>query len=129
MDISNNINNIAGTYSALESSVKSAADKYQNNGTTIYRNDNSNISIDDVNEHSPRDLKRLKEVSQDFEALLMNQMFKSMRQSVNKTELIDGGMAEDIFEDMLYDEYSKSFAKSRKLGISEMIFNQMKDYV
>ncbi len=128
MDITNNISNIVSSYSPLENGLKNAAEKYQNSNIK-YVGGNSNININDVNEKSPHDLKRLREVSEDFEALLMNQMFKSMRQSVNKTELIDGGMAEDIFEDMLYDEYSKSFAKSRKLGISEMIFNQMKDFV
>lgn len=129
MDISNNINNIVSSYSPLESSLKNASESYKSNSGIKYIGEHSNVSIDDVNEKSSRDLVRLKEVSQDFEALLMNQMFKSMRQTVTKTKLIDGGMAEDIFEDMLYDEYSKSFSRSKKLGISEMIFNQMKDFV
>lgn len=75
------------------------------------------------------ELKRLKNVADDFEALLINDMLKAMRKTVNKTELIEGGMAEDLFEDMLYSEYSKEFSKTRVFGISEMIYNQMEKYI
>jgi flagellar protein FlgJ len=75
------------------------------------------------------ELKRLKNVANDFESLLINDMLKSMRKTINKTELIDGGMAEDLFEDMLYSEYSKEFSKTKVFGISEMIYNQMEKYI
>ena len=42
--------------------------------------------------------KRLRQVSEDFEALMINQMLKEMRKTVDKSGLIDGGMAEQIFE-------------------------------
>ena len=35
-----------------------------------------------------------------------------MRKTVNKYKLIDGGTAEEIFTDFLYDEYSMLCAKS-----------------
>ncbi len=126
MDISNNINNIINNHSSLNSNIKNVGDRYNNMSKFSVPNDNS---IDSVNDKSSSELKRLKDVSQDFEAILLNQMFKSMRQTINKSNLVDGGMAENIFEDMLYDEYSKGFSKTKKMGISEMIFNQMKDYI
>ena len=126
MDISNNINNIINNHSSLNSNIKNVGDRYSNIPKFSVANDSS---IDSVNDKSSSELKRLKDVSQDFEAILLNQMFKSMRQTISKSNLVDGGMAENIFEDMLYDEYSKGFSKTKKMGISEMIFNQMKDYI
>ncbi|MCE9499885.1 MAG: rod-binding protein, partial [Leptospira sp.] len=33
-----------------------------------------------------------------------------------------GGYAEDIFEDMLYDEYAKNISKTSSVGIAEEIY-------
>ena len=73
--------------------------------------------------------KRLRQVSEDFEALMINQMLKEMRKTVDKSGLIDGGMAERIFEDMLYDEYAKEFSKTKTFGLADIIYNQMEKYV
>ncbi|WP_300368445.1 rod-binding protein [Brachyspira sp.] len=73
--------------------------------------------------------KRLRQVSEDFEALMINQMLKEMRKTVDKSGLIDGGMAEQIFEDMLYDEYAKEFSKTKTFGLADIIYNQMEKYI
>lgn len=73
--------------------------------------------------------KRLRQVSEDFEALMINQMLKEMRKTVDKSGLIDGGMAEQIFEDMLYDEYAKEFSKTKTFGLADIVYNQMEKYV
>ena len=72
---------------------------------------------------------RLRKVSEDFEALMINQMLKEMRKTVDKSGLIDGGMAEQIFEDILYDEYAKEFSKTKTFGLADIIYNQMEKYV
>ena len=68
---------------------------------------------------------KLYKVFQDFEAIIIKQMLNVMRKSVNKTGLMDGGMAEEIFEDMLYDEYAQNMAKSGSFGIADMIYRQL----
>jgi flagellar protein FlgJ len=68
---------------------------------------------------------KLYKVSQEFEAIFIKQMLNVMRKSVSKTGLLDGGMAEEIFEDFLYDEYAKKMAESGAFGISEMIYRQL----
>ena len=68
---------------------------------------------------------KLYKVSQDFEAIFIKQMLNVMRKSVSKTGLMDGGMAEEIFEDMLYDEYAEKMAQSGSFGIADMIFRQL----
>ena len=68
---------------------------------------------------------KLYKVSQDFEAIFIKQMLNVMRKSVSKTGLMDGGMAEEIFEDMLYDEYAEKMAKSGSFGIADMIYRKL----
>jgi Rod binding domain-containing protein len=68
---------------------------------------------------------RLYRVSQEFEAIFIKQMLNVMRKSVSKTGLMDGGMAEEIFEDMLYDEYAQKMAETGSFGIANMIYKQL----
>ena len=68
---------------------------------------------------------KLFKVSQEFEAIFIKQMLNVMRKSVSKTGLLDGGMAEEIFEDMLYDEYAQKMAESGSFGIADMIYRQL----
>jgi Rod binding domain-containing protein len=69
--------------------------------------------------------KKLYEACQDFEALFIKQMLNAMRKTINKTKLIDGGMAEEIFEDMLYDEYAKKMAKTAQFGLADMLYRDL----
>jgi len=73
----------------------------------------------------PKEDKELRKVSQEFESIFINMMFKQMRSSVFKSDLLDGGMSKEIFEDMYYNEISKSAAKNNELGIAEMIYQQL----
>ncbi len=73
--------------------------------------------------------KRLQEASYDLEAIFVNMLLKEMRKSIDKTEMFHGGYAEDMWDDMLYDEYAKNIAKSNKFGIASMIYNQMEMYL
>jgi len=75
-----------------------------------------------------RDAEQLKGACKDFEALFIKQMLNSMKKTINKTSLTERGMAEDIFEDMLYDKYAESMAETANLGISEMMYNKLKPY-
>ncbi|MEW6096169.1 MAG: rod-binding protein [bacterium] len=72
---------------------------------------------------------RLKEVSYDLEAIFINQLLKEMRASIHKLPLFHGGYAEEIFEDMLYDEYAKLIAKSDQFGFAKQIYDQLSKYL
>ena len=100
--------------------------EYQNYGTKFSV---ENTSEENVANDKEFQKKRLREVSEDFESLMINQMLKEMRKTVNKSGLVDGGMAEEIFEDMLYDEYAKEFSKTKTFGLAEIIYNQIEKYV
>lgn len=63
---------------------------------------------------------------QDFEAIFIKQMLDVMRKTVHKRDdLLNGGMSQDIFEGMLYDEYAKKMAETAQFGLSDMIYRQL----
>ena len=73
-----------------------------------------------------RNNRRLKDACTDFEALFIKQMLDSMRKTVDKSGLMDGGMAEDIFQDMLYDKYAEKMSKTGNFGIKDILYKQLK---
>lgn len=110
--------------------LENARKKYQNETSSKFSLSFTNKeTIEKIDKNKEFEKKRLREVSEDFEALMINQMLKEMRKTVNKSDLINGGMAEQIFEDMLYDEYSKEFSKTKTFGLSDIIYNQLEKYI
>ncbi|MBE3063525.1 MAG: rod-binding protein [Spirochaetes bacterium] len=61
----------------------------------------------------------------DFESLFIKQMLDVMRKSVKKEGLLDGGTSEEIFTDMLYDEYAKKMAETAQFGLARTIYDQV----
>jgi flagellar protein FlgJ len=65
------------------------------NQMTRYQNTSSSVRIQpQVNIDKSSELYQ---VSQEFEAIFIKQMLDTMRKTVNKSGLLDGGMAENIF--------------------------------
>ncbi len=73
---------------------------------------------------SKKNDKALMQAADQVEAFLINMMFKEIRKSIGKDKLFHGGMSEEIFQDMLYHEYSKIMAENTKFGLAEMIYDQ-----
>lgn len=67
------------------------------------------------------DIGKIKKLAGDFEAIFNNIVLKSMRSSIQKTGLISGGNAEDIYQSMLDSEYSKIMAKSNQSSLGQAI--------
>jgi len=71
------------------------------------------------------DEDRLRKASADFEAVFINQMFKSMRATVPRSELFGGGPSKDIVQSLFDEELSRVMAKRGGIGLGEMIYRQM----
>ncbi|MCE9597900.1 MAG: rod-binding protein [Spirochaetia bacterium] len=70
--------------------------------------------------------KKLYESAQEFQSLLLGQMLGAMRKNLHKeNELLNGGRTEEIFEDYLYDEYSKAMSKQPGFNLSDEIYRQL----
>ena len=63
-----------------------------------------------------------KKVSQDFEALFVGMMMKSMRETVGKDTLTGGGHGDEIYRSMLDQEYAAASVKrGGGMGIAKVI--------
>ena len=69
--------------------------------------------------------KKIYNSSVEFESLFVKNMLNEMKKSIHKTKLIDGGHAEEIFEDMLYDEYAKMMSGNGKIGLAEQVYEHL----
>ena len=73
--------------------------------------------------------QELKKACDGFEELFIHKMFQVMRKSSTKTGLLSGGRGEEIFQDMLDQQYSEMITKTSALGLSRMIFEHTKKFV
>ncbi|MDR3237433.1 MAG: rod-binding protein [Spirochaetia bacterium] len=69
--------------------------------------------------------EKLMDACHDMEAIFISKMLKEMRKNVDKSEWLHGGFAEEIFEDMLYDEYAKQVSRNADMGLAKMLYNEM----
>jgi flagellar protein FlgJ len=71
---------------------------------------------------------QLRAVATEFESLFAKQMLDAMRATLSPdNDLFYGGMAQEIFQDMLYEEYARMMAKTGSLGVAEVIYQQYKN--
>ena len=68
----------------------------------------------------------LREATNEFEAIFIQQMLKTMRKTSLESDFIKKSEGEKIFRSMLDEQYAILSAKSRKLGLGEMIFQQVR---
>lgn len=69
--------------------------------------------------------KRLYNACVEFESIFVKMMLNQMKKSIHKSGMIDGGHAEEIFEDMLYDEHAKQISKNESLGLAEQMYESL----
>lgn len=81
----------------------------------------------DIKEEIGKDAyrKRLYNASVEFESIFVKMMLSQMKKSVQKSGMIDGGYAEEIFEDMLYDEYARMISSNEALGLAEQVYTSL----
>ena len=78
-----------------------------------------------VNQKTPENLAQVKKLSEEFESIFLEIVLKSMRESVGKSELTDGGNGEQIFQSMLDSEYAKNLASHQSTGLAAMISDSL----
>ena len=68
---------------------------------------------------------KLYEQCLELEIFLVKSLISSMRTTVQKSGFIDEGFAGKMYEDMLYDEYARDFAKNANFGLAEMAYLEL----
>ena len=69
---------------------------------------------------------KLRQVANDFEAIFIQQMMKTMRKTLLESDFIKKSEGEKLFRSMLDEQYAILSAKSGRLGLGEMIFQQLR---
>ena len=72
--------------------------------------------------------QNLEQVAQEFESLFVHQMLKSAR-NAKLAESIFHNDAQDTYQTLLDQEYSKSLAKNHNFGIAESLVRQFGNHV
>lgn len=77
------------------------------------------------NKLNDKDQKKLYGACQELEAVWLSKMMETMRNTINRSDLIPRTFAEETFESMLYDEYAKNMSKTGQMGIAEILYQQL----
>jgi len=70
---------------------------------------------------------KLYQLCMELETFLVKNLLTSMRNTVQKSGLVDEGFAGKMYEDMLYDEYAKDYTKNANFGLAEQAYRQLKN--
>lgn len=118
-----NINSLSGANSnnVLISENKNAKKKLDNNDKKI-SNIISELKKDPDNEAKKDELKK---ACKEFESIFIFQLIKSMRKTVEKNGLIDGGKGEEIFQSMLDQRYAEKMGETEELGLANELYKQL----
>ena len=131
----NNLNNIAND--GIVDRAKNQANDVSSFEETLRRTASQakQDKVEDIADHDPNSpsskyakidkTDKLYEQCVELEIFLIKTLLGSMRNTVQKSGLINEGYAGKMYEDMLYDEYAKDFAKNAGLGMAEMAYLEL----
>jgi flagellar protein FlgJ len=68
---------------------------------------------------------KLYEQCEALETFLVKTLISGMRNTVQKSKLVDTGFAGQMYEDMLYDEYAKDFTRNANFGLADMAYLEL----
>lgn len=67
----------------------------------------------------------IKKTAQDFESFFLTQVFEFMSSGIKSDGPMSGGQAEAKWRSFLNDQYGREMAKTRTVGIADMVYDQM----
>lgn len=70
--------------------------------------------------------KELKQACADFEAVLLNSMFQSMRKTLTGDDIFGHSFQKEIYESMFDQQISTDIARGKGMGIGEALYRQLK---
>lgn len=70
------------------------------------------------------DADALRKAAKQFESVFMSQLLKQMRSTIHQEEMFHGGAGEQIFTEMLDEEFAEKMS-ARGTGIADMLYRQL----
>jgi flagellar protein FlgJ len=75
------------------------------------------------------DAARLKKATEDFEAIFIQSMFKSMRKTIPESGFIEKSAGHDIYRDMMDAEIAKEISRRQSMGLAAQMYRQMEKFL
>jgi flagellar protein FlgJ len=75
-----------------------------------------------------KDQEGLKKATEEFEAVFIQILLKSMRETITEGGLIEKSQGRSMFEGMYDEELSKNMAMGRQMGIADMLYQQLSQF-
>jgi len=72
-----------------------------------------------------RDEEKLKKACQEFEAIMLDMMYKQMKATIIRSNLIEKDAGSEIYESMLDEELMAGASKTGSFGLAEMLYKQL----
>lgn len=72
-----------------------------------------------------KNMERINEAAQEFEAIFIAEMMKPMFQGISTEAPFGGGRGEEIFRGQMLQEYGKIVAKTGGIGVAEQVRAEM----
>lgn len=72
-----------------------------------------------------QDDKELRKVCQDFEAIFMNMMYRQMKATIPKSDLMPADAGREMFESMLDEKLMEEASSERGMGLADALYKQL----
>lgn len=82
-------------------------------------------SVSSVSRSGGTDEEKVKILAKEFEAVLLGQMLKTMRSTVDDSGFIKKGPGEELFTEMLDEEFARQMAYSNSRGLASSLVEQL----
>ena len=105
------------------SQMREGKDGYKYSSSIVNRN-LSRSEVKELVSHRP-EAKKLYNAALEFEGYFAEKMFREMKKNVHKSGLINGGRAEEIFDDLLLTERVRDVSRQSEFGLAELMFQQL----
>ncbi len=70
-------------------------------------------------------MRKIDQAAQDFEAVFLSEMMKPMFEGIEVDETFGGGKGEEMFSDLLVQEYGKNMAANGGIGIATAVREEL----
>ncbi len=74
---------------------------------------------------SLKDKESLKKACQDFEAIFVQSLFKSMRKTIPESGIFEKSTSSEMYQDMLDQEIATKISQQQSIGLAEQMYRQM----
>lgn len=73
----------------------------------------------------PDNLEDARRVAEEFEAFFLSQFMQPMFANLGAEEPFGGGLAEEMWQTLMVDEYGKAMARAGGVGIADAVLRQI----